>query len=138
MQLTLLQKGNQTQVLEMLNLLLIHQLPKHKKHLTPQMTHKATQMKQKVIEMKLMLQKVLLKIQLEFQYLWVLNVKMMECQSWNIAPQEINYPPQKVYKTEDYYQNGASHAFFLGEDILNSSGIPAISFQPTGNLILDI
>ena len=46
--------------------------------------------------------------------------------------------PQKVYKTEDYYQNGASHAFFLGEDILNSNGIPAISFQPTGNLILDI
>ena len=43
-----------------------------------------------------------------------------------------------IYKTEDYYQNGASHAFFLGEDILNSNGIPAISFQPTGNLILDI
>ena len=44
-----------------------------------------------------------------------------------------------VYKAEDFIQNGASHAYFLGEDVLATSAPNAPKFSlSNGHLILDI
>ena len=44
-----------------------------------------------------------------------------------------------VYKAEDFIQNGASHAYFLGEDVLAASAPNAPKFSlSNGHLILDI
>ena len=44
-----------------------------------------------------------------------------------------------VYKAEDFIQNGASHAYFLGEDVLATASPNAPKFSlSNGHLILDI
>ena len=44
-----------------------------------------------------------------------------------------------VYKAEDFVQNGASHAYFLGEDVLATAAPNAPKFSlSNGHLILDI
>ena len=49
-----------------------------------------------------------------------------------------------VYKAEDFVQNGASHAYFLGEDVLSTTAPNAPKFSISnyqmlrGHLVLDI
>ena len=49
-----------------------------------------------------------------------------------------------VYKAEDFVQNGASHAYFLGEDVLSLTAPNAPKFSISnyqmlrGHLVLDI
>ena len=44
-----------------------------------------------------------------------------------------------VYKAEDFVQNGASHAYFLGEDVLATASPNAPDFSLSdGHLILNI
>ena len=45
----------------------------------------------------------------------------------------------QVYKAEDFIQNGASHAYFLGEDVLATASPNAPEFSlVNGHLILEI
>mgnify|MGYP005708356615 FL=1 len=45
-----------------------------------------------------------------------------------------------IYKAEDFVQNGGSHAYFLGEDVLSTTApnAPKFSINSNGHLILEL